>query len=201
VPELFLTEREDAAAAEWLASNGVNPHRSFVVIHPGARFWFKQWPLDRVAELADRIQDAERCPVVILGGAGDVDDLKTIGAAMRTPFRTTDGRLPIRGVAAIIRRARLFVGNDNGPMHMATAVGTPVVALFGSSDPRVWGPWGADHRVIYKQVPCSPCPHTGCDQGDQNCMKLISLDEVSSAVTEALRRDRPSVPTSVAPLA
>jgi ADP-heptose:LPS heptosyltransferase len=72
-------------------------------------------------------------------------------------------------------------------MHIATAVGTPVVALFGSSDPRVWGPWGDGHRVIYKQVPCSPCAHTGCDQGEQNCMRLIALDEVVAVVQEALR--------------
>lgn len=187
-PELFLSESEDAAAADWLGTSGVDEDRPFAVIHPGARFWFKQWPLDRVAALADRIQQAERLPVVILGGPKEAGDLAVIRAAMRTPCRATEGRLPIRVVAAIIRRARLFIGNDNGPMHIAAAVGTPVAALFGSSDPRVWGPWGDGHRVIYKQVPCSPCAHTGCDQGEQNCMKLISLDEVSGVVNDMLRR-------------
>jgi len=186
-PELFLSESEETAAADWLRTSGVDEDQPFVVIHPGARFWFKQWPLDRVAALADRIQHAEHLPVIILGGPTEAGDLAVIRTAMRTPCRATEGRLPIRLVAAIIRRARLFIGNDNGPMHIATAVGTPVVALFGSSDPRVWGPWGDGHRVIYKQVPCSPCAHTGCDQGEQNCMRLISLDEVVAVVQEALR--------------
>ncbi|MBI3608040.1 MAG: putative lipopolysaccharide heptosyltransferase III [Nitrospirae bacterium] len=187
-PELFLREEEDRAATDWLATVGVRPARPFVVIHPGARFWFKQWPLDRVAALADRIQEIEGYPVVVLGGTKERPDLASIHDAMRTPFRTTEGRVSVRIVAAIIRRARLFIGNDNGPMHIATAVGTPVVALFGSSDPRVWGPWGEGHRVIYKQVPCSPCAHTGCDQGPQNCMRLISIEEVSAVVSESLRR-------------
>lgn len=193
-PELFLSESEDVAAADWLRTNGVDEGQPFVVIHPGARFWFKQWPLDRVAMLADRIQHAERLPVILLGGPKEAADLAVIRAAMRTPCRTTEGRLPIRLVAAIMRRATLFVGNDNGPMHIAAAVGTPVVALFGSSDPRVWGPWGPQHRVLYKAVPCSPCPHTGCDQGEQNCMRLLSLDEVGAAVADVLRRAPEAAP-------
>lgn len=185
-PELFLSEEEDRSASDWLARAGIAPDSPFVVIHPGARFWFKQWPLDRVAALADWLQDQHRTPVLILAGAKEIPDLAAIRAAMRTPFRTTGGQVPIRILAAIIRRARLFIGNDNGPMHIATAVHTPVVALFGSSDPRVWGPWGVGHRVLYKAVACSPCPHTGCDQGERNCMRLIDLDEVTASVAGAL---------------
>ena len=187
-PELFLSSEEDRAAADWLARAGVAPDAPFAVIHPGARFWFKQWPVDRVAALADWIQEHERMPVVILAGVKEVPDLATIRTAMRTPCRTTAGQVPIRVLAAIIKRSRLLISNDNGPMHIATAVGTPVVALFGSSDPRVWGPWGNVNRVLYKGVPCSPCPHTGCDQGEQNCMRLIELHEVTTAVSEVVHR-------------
>ena len=89
-------------------------------------------------------------------------------------------------LAAVLRRCRLFVGNDNGPMHMAAALGVPVVGLFGPSDPAEWGPWGKGHHIIYKGLDCRPCFHPGCSRGEESCMRLITLDEVWEAVQERL---------------
>lgn len=80
----------------------------------------------------------------------------------------------------------MHVGNDNGPMHMAAALRVPVIGLFGPSDPAVWGPWGTGHRTFYKGLDCRACFHPDCVRGEQNCMQLITLEEVWDAVRERL---------------
>jgi len=87
---------------------------------------------------------------------------------------------------ALMKKCRVFVGNDAGPMHMAAAVGCPVVALFGPTDPAVWGPYGKQCHTIYKGLDCRECFHPGCSRGEMSCMKLISVDEVLQAVKPVL---------------
>ena len=89
-------------------------------------------------------------------------------------------------MAALLERCRLLVTNDTGTMHVATAVGTPVVALFGSTDPLVTGPWGEGNVVIKKDVPCSPCLKRICPT-DRQCMTLITVGEVEEVVERKLR--------------
>lgn len=180
--ELRWGEEEDRSVQKWLMTKGLADH-PFVTAHPGARWWFKQWPLDRFAFLAESLREQFGLETVFLVGEKEQEELKEIQRYMRRPFIVAEG-LTLLQLTALIQRSRLFVGNDNGPMHIAAAVGTPVVALFGSSDPKVWGPWGEGHAILYKGVSCSPCTHTGCDMGDLNCMRQISVSEV---VTEAER--------------
>jgi ADP-heptose:LPS heptosyltransferase len=80
-----------------------------------------------------------------------------------------------------------MISNDNGPMHIAAAVGTRVVGLFGPSDPAIWGPCGVGHRIFYKQLDCRSCFHPDCFRGDENCMRLICLDEVWQVVWNLLQ--------------
>jgi ADP-heptose:LPS heptosyltransferase len=87
------------------------------------------------------------------------------------------GKTRLLQLAALLERCRLLVTNDTGTMHIAPAVGTSVVALFGSTDPSVTGPWGDGHVVVRKDVPCSPCLKRVCPT-DHQCMKLITVDEV-----------------------
>ena len=95
------------------------------------------------------------------------------------------GKTHLLQLAALIERCQLLVTNDTGTMHVATAVGTPVVALFGSTDPSTTGPWGDGHVVIRKDVPCSPCLKRICPT-DHRCMELITVDEVEEAVDRKL---------------
>ena len=127
-------------------------------------------------------------PVIFLGGSREEAFLSEVRAHMRTPFRGGAGGLELLEMAAVLRRARAFVGNDNGPMHIAAALGTLVVALFGPSDPQEWGPRGTGHRVIHKEGYCSPCIHPGCVRGEQNCLRIITVDEVAEAVRALLGR-------------
>jgi lipopolysaccharide heptosyltransferase II len=192
--ELPLAAAEEAAGSAWLARKGVREGAPFVAFHPGARWWFKQWPAEKCAALADRIQAKDGLPVIFLGGTQEQEFLHTVRAQMRTPFRGGAGGLELLEMAAVLRRARAFVGNDNGPMHIAAALGTPVVALFGPSDPEVWGPRGAGHRVIYKEGYCNPCIHPRCVRGEQNCLRVITVDEVAEAVRALIGRAAAGLP-------
>jgi predicted lipopolysaccharide heptosyltransferase III len=169
-----------------MASVGVEPGRPLVCLHPGARWWFKAWPPERFAALADRIHAETEAQALFLGGSQDHAAVQQIATAMKTSFRSVAGKTPLRDLAAVLERATLMVTNDNGPMHLAAAVGTPIVGLFGPSDPRVWGPWGEGHRTFYKQLDCRACFHPDCFRGDENCMRLISLEEVWAAVQQEL---------------
>jgi heptosyltransferase-3 len=162
--------------------------RPLVLMHPGARYWFKAWPAERFAELADRLTDSCGCRVLVGGDAHDRPVAKAIRARARSAPTVLAGRTTLLQFVALLKRCALFVGNDNGPMHMAAALGTPVVALFGPSDPSVWGPRGGKVEVLYKGLDCRRCFHPMCTRGEESCMKQISVEEVFSAAQRFLVR-------------
>jgi heptosyltransferase-3 len=98
------------------------------------------------------------------------------------------GQLSLKELAALTARARLFIGVDSAPMHIAAAMGTPTVALFGPSGDREWGPWGVPHRVVSSDAhPCRPCGIDGCGGGKvSDCLSSLSVDRVHAAVQELL---------------
>jgi predicted lipopolysaccharide heptosyltransferase III len=180
-PQLWLTREEENSADHLLEQLGVQRSQSMVILQPGARYWFKAWPPDRFTELADRLTSQYGCQVLIGGSYQDIDLAQQIRQKAKSSPVIMAGRTTIKQFAAIAKRSALFVGSDSGAMHIAAAVGTPVVALFGPSNPAEWGPRGGTTEVIYKGLDCRACFHPTCRRGEQNCMKLISVDEVATA--------------------
>jgi predicted lipopolysaccharide heptosyltransferase III len=180
-PQLWLTPEEEKSADELLVQLGVQRSKSMMILQPGARYWFKAWPPDRYAELADRLTSQYGCQVLIGGSDQDVDLAQQIRQTAKSNPVIMAGRTTIKQFAAIAKKSALFVGSDSGAMHIAAAVGTPVVALFGPSNPSEWGPRGEAIEVIYKGLDCRTCFHPTCHRGEQNCMKLISVGEVETA--------------------
>src|SRR5438093_3066025 len=169
-----------------LREAGVDGAQPFVCLHPGARWWFKTWPAERYAALADLIQNHKATQALFLVGDQERSLESRIADGMKTPFRSLIGKTSLRNLAAVLERATLVVTKDNGPMHMAAALRVPVIGLFGPSDPAVWGPWGDGHRTFYKGLDCRACFHPDCFRGEQNCMRLITLQEVWGAVLPSL---------------
>ena len=180
-PQLWLTPEEESSADQLRNQLGVQRSQSMVILQPGARYWFKAWPPERFAELADRLTSQYGCQVLIGGSHQDVDLAQQIRQMAKSSPIIMAGRTTIKQFAAIAKKSALFVGSDSGAMHIASAVGTPVVALFGPSSPREWGPRGGPAEVIYKGLDCRACFHQTCQRGEQNCMRLITIDEVMAA--------------------
>jgi predicted lipopolysaccharide heptosyltransferase III len=179
--QLWLMPEEANSADQLLDQLGVQRSQSIVILQPGARYWFKAWPSERFAELADRLTSQYGCQVLIGGSRQESDLAEQIRQMAKSRPIIMAGRTTIKQFAAIAKKSALFVGNDSGAMHIASAVGTPVVALFGPSSPVEWGPRGGATEVIYKGLDCRTCFHPICHRGEQNCMKLIAVDEVMSA--------------------
>lgn len=187
-PAPILTVAPEArhVADRLLQEAGIERARPLVCLHPGARWWFKSWPSERFAALADLVQNGTAAQALFLGSEQDRDVGSRIAECMTTPHRTLIGRTGLKELAAVLERATLMISNDNGPMHMAAVLGVPVIGLFGPSDPAIWGPWGEVHQVFYKGLDCRACFHPDCFRGEQNCMRQIMLDEVWKVVRNRL---------------
>ena len=158
----------------------------FVHLHPASRWTFKCWPAERNAQLADRLA-AEGHPVVLTSAPNEtafVDEI--IGQATSKPLSLA-GQLSLKELGALTARARLFIGVDSMPMHLAAAMGTPTVALFGPSSEDEWAPWNVKQRVVTSTHSCRPCRVDGCGGGKvSECLTLLPVDAVHAAVRELL---------------
>lgn len=191
VPIRPENERE---AAERLTGLGLGQGAPFVAVNPQTRWRTKNWTAAGFAAVADRL--AERgLPVVFTGAPGDRAALDEIAAAMHSPMRRLDGQTTLKTLAALYRRARVVLSTDTGPMHLAVAVGTPVVALFGPTDPRSTGPYGAGHVVLRCGVPCSPCFQKTCRTHrveTHACMRRLAPDAVADTVARLAQGEHPA---------
>jgi ADP-heptose:LPS heptosyltransferase len=176
-------EREAAGAA---AAAGLDLDRPFVAVHPGAALPSKTWPAGRFRDVAWTLAaDGLQVALVAPPGKPGVDFPPAPGLHALPP-------LSLPGLLALLARARLFVGNDSGPAHMAAAIGVPAVAVFGSQDPRVWRPWGPANRALWKGLPCSPCRGFVCRNPHRfECLDAIGVSEVVGAVRDILARTAP----------
>jgi heptosyltransferase-2 len=155
---------------------------------PGASYGpAKQWPPRRFAEAADRILRVKQGAALIFGSRAESET--TAAVARRLPVRGHDlaGRTELTEAAALISRCHLFLTNDSGLMHAAASVGVPVVAIFGSTNPRTTAPVGRRVRIIRHDVDCAPCLKTHCDRPTHPCMDLVSPEEAASAGLDLLR--------------
>ena len=188
-PEIFVEEQHERAAEQLLQETQLHD-RPWVMMHPTARYWPKAWPADRFAALSDRL--AKQGMAVVLVGS---DQDRTVGQEIQRMTESKPvsmmGRTSVLVLAALMKRAGIFVGNDGGPMHMAAATGCPVLAIFGPTDPAVWGPKGDQVTVLYKGLDCDACFLPGCLRGEESCMKLISVDEVYNAALQLLNKTPP----------
>ena len=201
-PVLHISDRDEQQAVDLLRSIAEKAdasalRRPLVMLQPGARYWYKAWPPERFAELADRLATRLDCRVLIGGDSRERGLAETISAQARSQPTVMAGRTSVLQHAALLKQCALFVGNDNGPMHMAAAVGTPVVALFGPSDPAEWGPRGSPAEILYKGLDCRRCFHPACERGELSCMKQISVEEVFTAAMRLLKVSGDRRPSSV----
>lgn len=185
---LGLAPTDLAAADAWLASHGVGS--DFVALAPGSVWATKRWPY--YAELAAGLDRTS----VIVGSAEDGQLADAIVAAARGRAVSAAGALSLRGSAALIQRAAILVSNDSAPLHLATAVGTPVVAVFGPTVPEFgFGPRRAGDIVLgHEDLPCRPCSKHGppaCPLGHHRCMRDLAVTDVAAALARIIGSEEP----------
>lgn len=158
----------------------------FVHLHPASRWRFKCLSVAQNAELADRLAGAGLKVVVTAApDSAETFFVEEIVKASRSKPVNLAGQLSIRELGALSARARLFVGVDSMPMHLACAMGTPVVALFGPSGEAEWGPWNVPHRVVASGHSCRPCGLDGCGGGKvSECLTTLPVEAVFAAARE-----------------
>jgi lipopolysaccharide heptosyltransferase II len=177
----------EAFAAQFFGAEKLTG-RTVIALNPGASHAVNRWSTVRFAELADRLAEDLAARVIIVGGREDVPLAEEIVAKARCAPVVLTGMTDLLQLGAVLQRCALLVSGDTGPMHMATAVGTRVVALFGAADPARTGPVGSGHRVVQAAgVDCVPCRSRRCSSAKQlECMTDISVEEVLLAVESIL---------------
>ncbi len=182
-----------ADEAEAVATLATTPARDApIVLHPGSGWPLKNWPTDHWGELARALARRYHAPVLVVGTSYEGAFVAAVVAASGGDACGLAGRLSLGGLAALQRRARLVIATDSGALHLAVAVGTPVVGLYGPADPVEFGPWCPPERqrIVRVQLPCSPCrtlidPPCGATR-EPACVTAITVDAVLAAAADLL---------------
>lgn len=156
---LEVYDKERIEVTNILKQGGISEGQPYICIHPGSGTWVKQWNYDSWAKVADTLTEQLDVTVVFTGSDGERAMVDNIQNRMQHKSCTTAGEMSIHQLAAVLERAKVVLGPDSGPMHLAAAVGTPTVALFGPADPLEFAPWGAKekHMVLTSPIGCRPC--------------------------------------------
>ncbi len=184
--DLFVGKEDDQYAATLFAENGLI-NRPVIAINPGASHAVNRWSVSKFAALTDALITRFNARVIIVGGDADVPLADGIIALASQEPITLCGRTTLLQLGAILKKCAILISGDTGPLHLATAVGTKVIALFGAADPARTGPVGVTHTIIKaKDLACVPCRSRNCRTRDAACMEVISIEDVVEAVNDLL---------------
>lgn len=189
----FYINKESEYFADQFFVNHLLIGKWVVAVQAGtveSQLW-KQWSLQRLAQVCDQLLENEQIKVIIFGSARHRQALDELSRFMsKTPI-VVAGQTTLKQSAALIKKCQATLCNDSGLMHISSAVGTPVIAIFGPTDARWTGPMGSGHTLIRKDIPCSPCykdmslcGDTALNCDHHNCLNMISVDEVLSTIAE-----------------
>lgn len=183
---LSITPQEAATAGKIAAQAGLRLDIRYVVMAPGTNWATKCWPVEHFAKLADKLFRDNIVPVLI-GGIGDKRLAEDISALTNIPPIDLTGKTSLKQLAHIIKQASCFVGGDTGPMHLAVAVNTPVIALFGPTDPIRNGPYGGKHQVMMTERACKGCWERSCPHNEV-CLETIEPNLVYRSLNEVISK-------------
>jgi ADP-heptose:LPS heptosyltransferase len=165
---------------DFLEEHRVDYSRPLVLLHPATRWKTKTWEERNWVILADMLHEAYGATIVVTGSPADKTLINGIVSATETEAINSAGVFNLNELAFLQMQASVLVTPDSGPMHLAAAVGTPVVALFGPTDPSLTGPYGDGHTIISREMDCRPCLKRQCTT--KVCMAQITPREVCEAV-------------------
>lgn len=169
-----------------LGSLSIDRDRPLIVIHPGCSMPARTYPWEMYTDVADLLVERLGATVMLTGVEGERPLVERIRTRMQRESLSVAGQMPFAEFCALIEAADLTITNNTGPMHVAAAVKTPVVALFAlTNPPEQWGPWGVPHRQLYHDVPCRICYSRVCPYGHE-CLRLVTPEKVIEEVIDLL---------------
>jgi len=191
MPRIGITGEEAAWARGFMEGHGLKG-RAMVAASPGASYGqAKRWPPERFAEVIGALAERHDAVPVVFGGAEDreiCNEISLVLGAGCPGALNLAGTVSLRQFMALLARSDVFITNDSGPMHVASALGVPTVALFGSTDPELTGPLGEEALVIRHDIECSPCFERECRYGHYRCLTGITAAEVLRSAEGLIRR-------------
>ncbi len=181
---LPVSDQDRNAANDLLMHCGIKTPELLVAINPMAKWETKLWDNLKFSNLADRLIEQENADVIFTGGQEDSEVIEDIISNMKAKAANFAGKTSLKTLAALYEKAACVISTDTGPMHLAAAIGTPVVAFFGPTAPWRTGPFGPGHTIIRADLECSPCFKRQCKTID--CMKQITVDQVFDTAMSAI---------------
>jgi lipopolysaccharide heptosyltransferase II len=192
-PMIRLRYEVSPAEHEWarslLAKSGARPEEILVAIHPGTSKVLvekRRWSISNFVHVARRVSERRHCRVVLLGGSNEAAEIREFLSSGISRVINLAGDLTLRQLAAVLQQCSMLVHNDSAPLHLAVAVGTPVLAIFGYQNTVLWGPLGRRDRIVRRDLSCSPClPEFPCDR-EFECIRRLEPDAVFPVLDEML---------------
>lgn len=173
-----VTAEDKKWASTFLREHHIDEEQPLIAIHPGSPIPLKRWMPERYAELADWLIVRKDAKILFVGVEDEIPIIAEIQRLMQAASINIAGKTTLTQLASILHISHMFIGNDSGPMHLAAAVGTPTIGLYGPGDPTRFGPVGAKCRTIRSQTDCPPCRGTTCQFGKDGCMSKIQVADV-----------------------
>jgi ADP-heptose:LPS heptosyltransferase len=159
-----------------------------IIINPGAKSHLKRWPAVKYAELSDRLITELGSSVFVTGNEDDIEVISSFKSSIKEKVEDISCRTTIGSLMALISGADLVITNDSAPLHIASAAGTPVIAIFGPSDEKKYGPLSGGSLVLKPDVSCRPCSKALCGKGpDEGCISGVKTEDVFQAAKKVLR--------------
>ncbi|MBF2026261.1 MAG: lipopolysaccharide heptosyltransferase II [Oscillatoriales cyanobacterium C42_A2020_001] len=173
-----------------LTDIGIDHTRPWVVVHPGATAPSRRYPPEKFAIAARELSRSAGLQIIFTGTQPEQPLVESIREAMGMPSYSLVDRLSLGELAALLKLSPLLISNNTGPVHIAAAVGTPVVDLYALTNPQ-HTPWGVPHRVLFHDVPCRICYKSICPEGHHHCLQLVEPQAIVEAALELLNQPNP----------
>jgi len=190
--DLFMPIRQDSEnyVEELFRKEGISQTDKILAINPGASCPSKIWPAENFARVAEKLVGLHNFKVLILGGPKETDLADKLVREIKSKAINLAGKTSVSQLASILKRCSLFISNDSGPVHIASAIGVPVVSIFGRNQPglspRRWGPLGKADKYLHKDVGCIQCLAHNCEK-EFTCLKAITVEDVIKAAESILK--------------
>ncbi|NTW78167.1 MAG: glycosyltransferase family 9 protein [Syntrophaceae bacterium] len=188
VPRIVISAESEQKVRQVIAAENILANKGWISINPFSRWSYKEWGIEKWRQLVSSIWEKYGLPSLIVGSQEERERAANLFQNTLSPVYNLAGKTSLREIGALLKMSRLHIGVDSAAPHIAAAVGTPTVTIYGPSDWRDWAPPGKKNKVVLPDMNCSPCHQKGCDgSGLSRCLETIDADKVMAAVEELLR--------------